>query len=193
MVCTGEKFLKIRVPRLTKIGFLTHFFVICCPTKPTFLYEYCKIIVLRCIIDASIKTLLGAIYKVRTHNLAKKQHFLLPDTHTYVLIFRQILRTYQVCNRCSFLRTDIVSMQKDLFKVIVIEVKVIVVIFIVIPPFSIFMFIDPFPLVVIRTFIRFSKLPLPLVQKRCCQFIPSFSFLSCVRIFYIFSFITHSK
>ena len=39
-VCTGEKFLKIRVPRLTKIGFLTHFFVICCPTKPTFLYEH---------------------------------------------------------------------------------------------------------------------------------------------------------
>ena len=39
-VCTGEKFLKIRVPRLTKIGFLTHFFVICCPTKPTFLHEY---------------------------------------------------------------------------------------------------------------------------------------------------------
>ena len=38
--CPREKFLKIRVPRLTKIGFLTHFFVICCPTRPTFLYEY---------------------------------------------------------------------------------------------------------------------------------------------------------
>ena len=42
-----------------------------------------------------------------------------------------------------------VSMERNLFKVIVIEVKVIVVIFIVIPPFSIFIFIDPFPLVVI--------------------------------------------
>ena len=38
-VCNVDKFFKIRVPRLTKIGFLKHFFVICCPTKPTFLYE----------------------------------------------------------------------------------------------------------------------------------------------------------
>ena len=31
------------------------------------------------------------------------------------------------------------------------------------------------------------------VLKRFCWFIPSFSFLSCVSIFYTFSFITHSK
>ena len=41
-------------------------------------------------------------------------------------------------------------------------------------------------LVVVRTFVRFSKLPLPLVWKRFCWFIPSFSFLTCVRFFYIF-------
>ena len=58
------------------------------------------------------------------------------------------------------------------------------------------------PLILIRTFARFSKHTLSLVWKRFCWFIvwkrfwwfiPSFSFLSCVRIFYIFSFITHSK
>ena len=45
----------------------------------------------------------------------------------------------------------------------------------------------------IWTFVRFSKLLLPLAWKRFCWFIKSFSFLSCVRIFYIFSFITHSR
>ena len=49
------------------------------------------------------------------------------------------------------------------------------------------------PLILIRTFVRFSKLTLLLVWKRFCWSIPSFSFLSCVSIFYIFSFITHSK
>ena len=39
-VCSGEKVLKIRVPRLAKIGFLTHFFITCCQTKPTLLSEY---------------------------------------------------------------------------------------------------------------------------------------------------------
>ena len=60
-------------------------------------------------------------------------------------------------------------------------------------PFSIFMFIDPFPLVLIQNFVRFSKLPLRLVWKRICWFIPTFYFLSCVRIFYVFSFIIDSK
>ena len=40
MLCAGGTFLKIQVTRLAKIGFLTHFFVICCPTKPIFFSEY---------------------------------------------------------------------------------------------------------------------------------------------------------
>ena len=46
---------------------------------------------------------------------------------------------------------------------------------------------------IIQTFVRFSKLLLPLVWEWFCWSIPSFSFLSCIRIFYIFSFITHSR
>ena len=66
-VCTGDKFLKVGVSRLAKIGFLTHFFVICCQTKPTFLSEYSQIIPMRCIIDALIKNTKGASIKyVRT-------------------------------------------------------------------------------------------------------------------------------
>ena len=66
-VCTGDKFLKIGVSRLAKIGFLTHFFVICYQTKPTFLSEYSQIIPMRCIIDAFIKNTKGASIKyVRT-------------------------------------------------------------------------------------------------------------------------------
>ena len=56
----------------------------------------------------------------------------------------------------------------------------------IIPLFSIFMFIDPFPLVIIRTFVRFSKLPLPLVWKRFCWFIPSFFSFLRKYCFYIF-------
>ena len=48
-VCNREKFLKIRVPSLAKIGFVTCSFVICCQTEPIF--------VITCIIDTSTKTL----------------------------------------------------------------------------------------------------------------------------------------
>ena len=41
--------------------------------------------------------------------------------------------------------------------------------------------------------IRFNTFPLPYVWKQLCWFISCFSFLSRVRIFYVFSFITHSK
>ena len=61
-----------------------------------------------------------------------------------------------------------------------------VVIIVIIPLFCIFIFIDPIPLIVIRTFTRFSKLPLPLAWEQFCWFIPSFSFLSCVRIFFTY-------
>ena len=61
-VCTGDKFLKIGVFRLAKIGFLTHFFVICCQTKLTFLSEYSQIIPMRCIIDAFIKNTKGVFF-----------------------------------------------------------------------------------------------------------------------------------
>ena len=54
---------------------------------------------------------------------------------------------------------------------------------IVIPLFSIFMFIIPFPWFVMWTFVRFSKFPVPLVWKWSVWFIPKFSFHSWVRIF----------
>ena len=73
------------------------------------------------------------------------------------------------------------------------KIKVIIVIFIVVPPFSIFMFIDPFFFVVIQIFVRFCKLALPLVWKRFSWFIPSFSFLSCVKILYIVFFMGVTK
>ena len=60
-------------------------------------------------------------------------------------------------------------------------------------PFAYLCSLIHFPFFVIRTLVRFSKLPFPLVWKRFCWFIPSFSFLSWVRIFYTISFITHSK
>ena len=68
-----------------------------------------------------------------------------------------------------------------------------IVIFILISPFSIFMFFDPFPFAVLETSVRYSQLTLSFVWKRFCWFIPSFSFLSFVWTFCIFSFITHSK
>ena len=71
-VCTREKFLKIQVPRLTKIGFLIHFFVMVAQPNQLFAINIRKIIALRYIIDASIKTLLEAIHEVRPNNLQKK-------------------------------------------------------------------------------------------------------------------------
>ena len=47
------------------------------------------------------------------------------------------------------------------------------------------MFIDPFPLVIIRAFVRFSKLPLPLVWKRIRWFVSTnglIGFLSLIAI-----------
>ena len=74
-VCTGEKFLNSRVTRLAKICFLTHFFfVICCQIKRSFL-NICKVVAMRCIIDASIKTLLGAIIKYVCVSVVKKCYF----------------------------------------------------------------------------------------------------------------------
>ena len=84
-VYTGEKCLKIRVLRLAKNSFLTHFHLpfVAKPNQLFFL-NLRKIVAMRCIIDASTKTLLGTILKVSTENLLKKWHFLLLDTHTYV-------------------------------------------------------------------------------------------------------------
>ena len=48
------------------------------------------------------------------------------------------------------------------------------------------MVLHAFILVLIQIFVRFTKLSLPLVWKRFYWFIPSFSFLSCVRIFMYF-------
>ena len=72
MVCTGDKFFKIRVPRLTKSGFYHIFFVILAKPNQVFSLNIRKIIAIRCIFDASTKTLLGAVHKVRTYNLPKK-------------------------------------------------------------------------------------------------------------------------
>ena len=65
-VCTGDKFLKIRVP--------TQYFLLQFITKPNQLFSLNirKIIALKCIIDASTKAVLGAVHKVCTHNLSKK-------------------------------------------------------------------------------------------------------------------------
>ena len=48
------------------------------------------------------------------------------------------------------------------------------------------MVLHAFILVLIQIFVKFTKLSLPLVWKGFYWFIPSFSFLSCVRIFMYF-------
>ena len=131
MVCTGDKFFKIRVPRLTKSGFYHIFFVILAKPNQVFSLNIRKIIAIRCIFDASTKTLLGAVHKVRTYNLPKKQHFLLPNStptcayqglrnvtlsvnFVYVL-YRQPLT---VCNTYSYFRKEI-RQKKSFFTLVV--------------------------------------------------------------------------
>ena len=81
-ICTREKLLKIWVPRLTKISFLIHllFKFVAKPNQP-FSLNIWKVIALRCIIDASTETILGAIPKVCTQKLPKR------------IIFYSLIRT----------------------------------------------------------------------------------------------------
>ena len=91
-----------------------------------------KIIALRSIIDASTKTLLRAIHKERTHNLPKKQHFLIPGTYKYLYTyqgFRNVTFSVNfayvlygwlltVCNTYSFLRKEIKKKNKSFFALV---------------------------------------------------------------------------